>query len=229
MLPLLTLLSAGALLLPATWAHASRQWKAGFTGCILLTLGITYSNLWGARNTDTWAEDYAIMANASLLAARDDEAIRWANKALEARPGRNDMQGILVQAAFNQWAFSTPPSQPSPQLCTQLLEQATTASQDNPDLHAITGIYHWKLGQHATATQLWNDHQQASPLARILLYAVGKRPLPSQSELDAFQGHKDQGLIHNAILQPDAVKQILLQILSPAPTFGRSESDASGE
>lgn len=47
------LLGVGALCLPATWAAASRQWKAGFTGCILLTMGITYSNLWGARNTDT--------------------------------------------------------------------------------------------------------------------------------------------------------------------------------
>jgi hypothetical protein len=162
------------------------------------------------------------MANAALLAARDDEAIRWADKALEARPGRSDMQGILVQAAFNQWAFSTPPIQPSQQVCTQLLEQATTASQDNPDLHAITGIYHWKLGQPTTATQLWSQHQQASPLARILLYAVGKRPLPSQSELNTFQGHKDQGLIHNAILQPDAIKQILLKLLQPVNTQNQS-------
>jgi hypothetical protein len=216
MVPLLTLLGSGALLLPATWAQASRAWKACFAGCILLTLGITYSNLWGARKTDTWAEDYAIMANASLLAARDDEAIRWANKALEARPGRNDMQGILVQAAFNQWAFSTPPGQPSHAACVQLLAQAAAASQDNPDLLAITGIYHWKLGQAATATQLWSAHQQDSPLARVLLYAVGKHPLPTQSELHAFQGHKDQGLIHNAILQPEAIQQILLQILRPA-------------
>lgn len=213
MVPLLTLLATGALLLPATWSQTNKQWKAVFVACILLTLGITYSNLWGARETDTWAEDYALMANASLLATRDSEAIRWAKKALEARPGRNDMQGIIVQATFNQWAFSSPPKSLNHTNCQQLLEQATLASQDNPDLHAIAGIYYWKLGQHTRATQLWSQHQQASPLARVLLYAVGAQSLPSATELNAFQGHKDQGLIQNTIQQPGTVQQILQQIL----------------
>jgi 4-amino-4-deoxy-L-arabinose transferase-like glycosyltransferase len=170
MIPVLCLLSGGIVFLKPTWMQSTRGWKGCFIGCLGVTGLITYSAFFNADNTDTWEEDYALLANAALRVGEDESAIYWANQALEMNPQRSDMHGNVVQAEFNQWAFSSPLKDPNRQDLELLLARALNHSETNASITAICGIYYWKLGRTEDAFELWNKVADKEVLATLALY-----------------------------------------------------------
>ncbi|MDP4642907.1 MAG: hypothetical protein NWS71_00515 [Opitutales bacterium] len=204
MLPVLAILSTGITLLPSTWRSATKRWKYSFALCLIATLTIAYSNFFDARNTNTWEEDFALLANASIRTGRDTDAIHWAQKALEMNPQRNDMQSTIVQAEFNTWALSPESSQPSREEIRELLEAAIQHNEDDSNLSAIAGIYHWKLGEQDAALQLWKSNSAESPFARLCLFWTGAMPAPTQAEMNLYESQKDTNLLLAAIQAKNA-------------------------
>lgn len=198
-LPVLALLSAGCLRLPTTWQRATKLWKITFVGSLFLTTGITYSNCFDANDTNTWEEDLALLANASLRTGRDAEAIDWAKRALEMNPYRSDMHSVVVQADFNAWALN-PEAEPldTPQI-SQLSQDATKACLQNEDLLPIVGIYQWKLGQDTEAIKTWQQSADSSPLARLCLYWIGAQRAPSIEEMNLYGSPQGLNLLRTAI------------------------------
>jgi len=213
MLPILSVLAAGVTVLPAIWKTATVQWKAIFLAALLTTAGIAYSNFFHARDLNTWEEDYALLANASLRTGRNTEAIEWANRALKMSPARNDMRSAIVQAQFNQWALSDKLHTLHSKQARALLHDASIVSQQNKDLCPIVGIYHWKLGYQQAALDLWKTAATTEPFARLCLFWVGEMPSPSNNELTLYESHKDLNLLKAACAAKSAgvsapIKQI---------------------
>ena len=227
MLPILSVLAAGVTVLPAIWKTATVQWKAIFLVCLLTTAGFAYSNFFNARDLNTWEEDYALLANASLRTGRNTEAIEWANRALKMSPARNDMRSAIVQAQFNQWALSDKLHTLHSKQARALLHDAAIVSQQNKDLRPIVGIYHWKLGNQQAALDIWQTNVTTEPFARLCLFWIGAVPPPSNNELTLYESHKDLNLLKAASAAKsagvsDPIKQIFdnlfMSVIDEHPT-----------
>jgi tetratricopeptide (TPR) repeat protein len=221
MLPLLAVLAAGTTALPSIWRATTAQWKGIFLLCLLATTGIAYSNFFDARNINTWEEDYALLANASLRTGRDSEAIEWASRALDMTPTRNDMRSVIVQARFNEWALADQPHLLDRNQARTLLEDAIVVSDQNKDLHPIVGIYHWKLGDSQAALDTWKRSAATEPFARLCLFWIGATPSPTEREMNLYGSHKDLNLLKEAIASKSAaeghlIKQAFDNLFMPA-------------
>ncbi|HKK17549.1 MAG TPA: hypothetical protein VJ952_02610, partial [Opitutales bacterium] len=193
-----------------------------FVICLLATLAITYSGLFDTRKTDTWEEDYALLANASLRTARDEGAIRNARAALAMNPKRADMHAVLAQAHFNQWALNEEPEPITREQATRLLELTRLGSQNEEDLKAVSGIYEWKLGQRDSAIDTWQSVAAGDALARLCLIQVGQSPPPDEKELRRYGEHPSYSLLlpftaeDRTPLDAEAVAQFIDALLQPA-------------
>lgn len=222
MLPLLSILSVGMLGLPETWKQAKAGWRTLLVVCLLATFGITYSGFFDARKTDTWEEDYALLANASLRTARDEAAILNARAALEMNPGRSDMSAVLAQAHFNQWALAEEPNPLSARQVNKLLQLTRHGSQQEPHLTAVAGIYEWKLGQDEAALATWQNIAAHDALARLCLIRTGRGTPPSEKELPRYQEHPSFSLLLTFTTKSpssedsQAIAKFIDALLSPA-------------
>lgn len=190
MIPVLGILGSGAFLLPAYWRTAKNFRKLVFAACIALTLLIAYSNFFNARDKNTWEEDYALLANASLRTERDQAALDWAEKALRMSPRRGDMLEVAAQANFNLWALQIPPLSISKSQAERLLAEARQAAESNSDFHSIAGIYQWKLGKTDGAVRLWKEQATDSALALLCLVWSGNESPPPIATLEAYRDDK---------------------------------------
>ena len=199
MIPLLALLAGGVVHLRSSLQQAQGPWKMNLVACLALTAGITYSAAFGAHNTNTWEEDAALLANASLRIQQDSEAIAWAMHALQMNPNRSDMRGVIVQAHFNQWALNSATPQLSTTDAQTLLAEALKNSQTNKAVKPIVGIYQWKIGQQKQAIATWQTVEKTDPFARLCLFWGGNRPAPNPKELNNYAHHRHFPLLVAAI------------------------------
>lgn len=199
MIPLLALLAGGIVQLKNTWRQAHRPWKNSFAICLVLTVGIAYTAAFDSHNTNTWEEDAALLANASLRIQQDNEAIVWAMHALQMNPNRSDMRGVIVQAHFNQWALSPAAPQLSATHARVLLAEALKNSETNKAAKSILGIYQWKLGQQQQAIATWQTLQQTDPFAHLCLFWGGNLPAPTPEVLNNYVHHKHFPLLLAAV------------------------------
>lgn len=214
MIPVISILAAGVTTLPTVWKNSNWRWKAVCLLCLLATAGITYSNFYNAQNTNTWEEDNALLANASLRAGDDLAAITWAQQALALNPIRSDMPSVIVQAHFNQWATTQTPNSLTQVQVQALLSEATAASVKDPSLRPIVGIYNWKLGQTETAVKIWKASLTNEPWAWLCLFWVSASPAPSDSEMALYGSHKDLILLKEVIpLKSEITNHPLQQVL----------------
>lgn len=197
MIPILCLLCGGLTCFKPTLA--STAWKLTYVVCGLLAAGIAYSNIFDAANTNTWEEDYALLSNASLRTQQDEDAIVWANKALQLNPQRIDMHDNVIQARFNLWALSNTPKELTTAEARQKLEETKAYPSEQPSIHAIIGIYEWKLGRKSDAVRLWKSAQSEEAFAYLCLFWTGNAPQPSESELSLYQDAKGGTLLQSAI------------------------------
>ena len=198
-LPLLAVLGGAVVLLPAAWREARLRWRLSLAGCLGLTATIAYSGFFDARKTDTWEEDYALLANASLRSGRETEAIGWANRVIEQNPGRSDMWAVLAQAHFNRWALDNPSPTLDRRQAEALLAISRRASASEPDFHTVSGIYLWKLGRQDEAAELWTERSARDPLARLCLMWTGRQAPPDPDELESYAGQEHYGLLEIAV------------------------------
>ena len=222
MLPILAILSAGSLQLLNAWHGAERRWRILLITCGLLTLGITYTGFFNARDTNTWEEDYALLANASLRTSRDEQAIQNAQSALGMNPRRADMYAVLAQAYFNQWALKTTPENISPNEAEGLRQLSVKGAKRDPKLGALIGIYEWKLGSQKNALNTWKDISGNDALALCCLIYTGYASPPRPSALKNYHGHPSYPMLTALIdTNPqapgkDMVTRFLSALLEPA-------------
>lgn len=200
MIPVLTILAAGAAFLPQVWNSANRPWRRLLIACCSITLALAYSEFFGARDTNTWEEDHALLANASLRTARDIDAIHHAKSALEMNPARPDMHAVLAQASFNRWAFDEGTKSLTTAAALATLESLRIGSAQEPHLLAVLGLYQWKLQQTDKAVATWNSIADHDALARLCLFWTGFTTVPSQEEMIAYREHPSYPLMA-AVLQ----------------------------
>jgi len=230
MLPLLACLGGGIVLLPAAWRAARARWRAGLLGCLGLTAAIAYTGFFNARATDTWEEDYALLANAALRTGRDADALQWANRALEANPRRNDMWPVLAQARFNRWALNENAGPLDRATAETFLQEARNAAETDADFAAISGIYLWKLNRRDKAQAVWEKHASDDPLARLCLFWTDLQPVPSPSDLESYRGHERFDLLRAAVVAKRApsknplLAKTFARIFSPADAPNESNS-----
>ncbi len=212
MIPLLSVLAGGIVWLPSAWRRSNSISKTSLLMVILLTGGCVYSSFFDANNPNTWEEDYALLANASLRTGRDADAIKWGTKALEMNPLRADMKATLVQARFNQWAFSTPPVSLEKEVCETLLEEALALGDGSPEVLPIVGIYQWKLGNCQASVMAWNAARDSDPFALMCLVWTHQLPLPGEEILMQYGNHKNMPLLKVALAareNPSAFTEIV--------------------
>lgn len=222
MVPLLAILAAGLPLLPQCWRGAGSAWRTGLTAAVLLTAGISYSGFFDARKTDTWEEDFALLANASLRTGRDSAAMQYARAALEMNPQRPDMLAVQAQSRFNQWALADEPLSIRTTQAAELLELSRAAAAHEANLVAVVGIYQWKLGQHQAAIATWQNIAGHDALARLCLVRTSHSDPPGENELHRYHQHPSFPLLL-ALVQPDysvenhqAVCHLIDAMLHPA-------------
>ncbi|MEN8661308.1 MAG: hypothetical protein ACN4GF_11315 [Lentimonas sp.] len=211
MIPILCLLSGGIASLKIAWLASSRSWKFAFLSCGLLTSMIAYSSWFNATDRNTWEEDYALLANASIRTNQDNDAIQWANKALTMNPRREDMQDTITQANFNIWALSDSPQPLTQDRAKHLRASAKVSASTNPDIQTIIGIYDWKLGHGSTALATWKKHSDKYPFARLCLFWTGNSDAPSAQELSLYRGNKALSLLETAIIVKSASSESLVK------------------
>ena len=199
MIPLLALLAGGIVHLRGAWQQSQGPLKINLVACSILTAGITYSAAFDAHSTNTWEEDAALLANASLRINQDNEAIIWATQALQMNPNRSDMRGLIVQAHFNQWSLSATTPQLTQSQAQALLAEAQENHVTNEAVAPILGIYQWKLGQHAQAIATWQSVQPTDPFARLCLFWIGHLSAPSPEEIQNYTHHKHFTLLLAAV------------------------------
>jgi 4-amino-4-deoxy-L-arabinose transferase-like glycosyltransferase len=222
MIPALSILASGAICLPSLWSIGKKRWRILFVACILLTVGITYTTFLDTARKNTWEEDYALLANASLRSGRDVAAIEWAERSLGMNPNRKDMQGVLLQAHFNTWAFDRDISQPSMIELEGILKKSTFAAEAEPKLLPVIGIYEWKIRQFESAISTWQSVAATDALARLCLIRTGHAAPPNKNELLHYKEHPSYPLLlaFININQPSdnsqETAQFINALLSPA-------------
>lgn len=195
MIPILSIFSAGAIFLPSFWSAGNKQWRIILATCLLLTTGITYTAFFDAVRKNTWEEDYALLANASLRSGRDAAAFEWAEQTLAMNPNRKDMQAVMLQAHFNTWAFDGDTSQPGMIELASILKNSANAAQAEPKLLPVIGIYEWKLRQFERAVLTWQSVAATDALARLCLLHTARADPPNQNELRRYKGHPSYQLL----------------------------------
>ena len=147
--------------------------------CLALTLGITYSSFFDANKKDTWEEDYALLANASLRTGRDLGAAIYAREVLAMNPNRPDMHAVLAQVEFNNWALTEDPQALNAGKAETLLSITRSGARLEEDLIALIGVYQWKLGRKDEALATWQSVRDSDALALLCLFWAGHESAPS--------------------------------------------------
>lgn len=226
MIPVVSILSAGILVSRAAYAKAPPIWIKLVVAFLILTWAITYSSLFDSNNKNTWEEDYALLANASLRTLRDADAIQYAEGALKMNPNRADMYAVLAQAHFNLWAFAEKPTQLDQSTTLSLLKITELGASQEPGLRALTGIYLWKLRQQDSAIAVWEELRESDALAQVCLIWIGHQTTEDISATANYQKHPLAPMLYTlanqgkAGIHPNEARfmESLLQPVSPAST-----------
>lgn len=198
MIPLLAIFGAGAIKIKKIWNHASKPTRRKImTGTALLALFV-YSTHFGFIEHKSWESDYASLANTSLEHGDYTSASSWAVKTLELNPKREDMMDVIVRANFNEWALGSQ-LQILPIEETQDLLDSTMQPMQTPQIHAIQGIYHFKLRQIEKAQSIWQENADQCALAKLCLFWTGTETKPNRSDISGLKGLPYYELLIEAI------------------------------
>ncbi len=198
LVPLLAVFAGGIALIPQIWYHAGNQTKRRIIFIGLLSGGLTYSAFYGIGSTASRESDYAFMAQANIALGHNEEATIWAEKTLELNPNREDMQTVLVQAEFNEWALGSKPKPLAIETTREYLARAATAETEAPLVSVIEGIYQWKLHDSDSAVAIWKAHAKENALATICLFWTGQAPKPTPEAIETYQDAPHYALLKAA-------------------------------
>lgn len=199
MIPLLAILGGGAACITHIWEHAGNTTKRIIVVGVLAIAGLTYSNFYNVRATNSWEQDYALLARSNLKLGHNEAARNWADKALNLNPSRKDMKSVLVEARFNEWTQLNKPRPIAIETAKADLAVIAAIETDTPMIEIIEGIYHWKLGAAERALPLWQRHAQRIAFARLCLYWTDKAPKPTPAEMERYAKDPHYQLLKAAV------------------------------
>lgn len=172
--PVLCVLSAGY------FSEFSRFWTenkarlltATVAGALAAILSLT--SFAGVDDPNTRAEDYFLMAHAANQLGEDEEAVHWAQRALERDTERPAVLEILCVSHYNLLLKDLPIHLKNEELMGKLTA-AYLVLDYSEQAKYIAGFYHWLLGEKEIAVEHWralaksSSHQSQSALAALLL------------------------------------------------------------
>lgn len=167
LIPLVAVVAAGGVV---WWRDWHRWVVAGIAAAIVFP---PWANVAGA---DTTIQDYVLLADAAHQAGRDHEAKQWAQRALQAQPGHQGAQELVILADYNLLVTGQDTSL-SRAAAEARLAQCQSLPAPSRQVRYIAGVYAWKLGRRADALATWSalltppPHQGA--LAALLLCDPG--------------------------------------------------------
>lgn len=180
-------LFAGALATPPWQAWRQRLSRRFFSGVLAggLAACLAFSNFFQAHDTSTFIQDQLLLANASLQIGKDDQALRWAEAALQDHPSRSDARHIAALARFNlHLTGQTILTQR--QDWEQLNADLTPAAAILPSVAWLCGVAQWKADRPAAAEAQWRSllsggHATSAANALAML-VLTDRATPAEQE-----------------------------------------------
>jgi len=184
-LPLVALLCLGS----AWWPSLLQQWrlrnglfKTGFISILVVTGGVSFSNLFEARDKSTFIQDYLLMANAAARGGLDDSAHQWAIAALELSPHRPDAIRVAVLSFYNLYIADT--ESKTGETWSDQLKRLRNHPNKDPILQFMEGIALWKIGHTEEAVQHWRKLKEGKqPVASAALGALLLSDHASENDL----------------------------------------------
>lgn len=154
LIPILAIFAAG---LPKLYFRSDRVSKRQkvimiYVGGVVAT--ITFIPFFGIAAKDTYLADYALLANAAHRRHVHDDAVDWADLALEIDSSRDDMMEIKIISLFNTW-YGYGKNWVITPWAEGYLEDIEEFNKDTEELTYIRGVYLWKLGRHEEACRFW--------------------------------------------------------------------------
>jgi hypothetical protein len=184
-LPLVALLCLGS----AGWPSLLQQWrlrnglfKTGFISILVVTGGVSFSNLFEARDKSTFIQDYLLMANAAARGGLDDSAHQWAIAALELSPHRPDAIRVAVLSFYNLYIADT--ESKTGETWSDQLKRLRNHPNKDPILQFMEGIALWKIGHTEEAVHHWRKLKEGKqPVASAALGALLLSDHASENDL----------------------------------------------
>lgn len=198
LLPLMAIFAAGAYQIPRIWQRLEDFSRLRLIFAGLLLAVFSYAADFVGDPSKQWESDYVYLARANLAMDQNDRATTWAEKALELKPGRLDMQEVLVLAQFNEWALSSQPRTLPAEIVREYLA-ATEQVQDKSTLRTIRAIYQYKLRNSAKAVAGWQAEKATCPLALLCLYWTGNIQQEDLGNLEVYSGSPYHKLLIDAV------------------------------
>lgn len=197
--PVLAILGGGAASIPHIWRFAGRTtrrkiWVSASALCLL-----TFSSYLIPKEPKLYLGDKQYLAQANLAINQHGKARIWAQKSLEIDESLTEMQAVIIQSKFEDWALLAEWRPLTVEETNELLGETESLQDKNPTVQVIQGIYHWKLRQPEKALELWEANKTQSTLALVCLFWIRETPKPSEAELISYKSSTDYDLLVNAV------------------------------
>ncbi len=172
--PVLCVLGAGY------FAETARSWPdnkkrvLAATAVGILAAIVSLTSFAGVDDTDTRVEDYILMAHAANQLGEDEEAVHWAQVALEQDSERLAALDLLCISRYNLLLDNLPGHFQENEL-RENLSVANHILDFSESAKYIAGYYHWLLGEKEIAVEHWQalaksgSQQSQSALTALLL------------------------------------------------------------
>jgi len=163
-LPLVALLclgSAGWTSLPQQWRLMNSLLKVRFISIIVIVGGVSFSNLFEAREKSTFIQDYLLIGNAAAHLGLDDSAHQWAIAALELSPHRPDAIRVAVLSFYNLYIADA--ESKTGETWSDQIKRLNAYPKKDPILQFMEGIARWKIGHTEDAVRLWRSLKKGEP------------------------------------------------------------------
>jgi hypothetical protein len=155
-LPLTPFLCVGA----GIWGCISRDWlrkggqKIAGLGAAVLAAGLlTFSRGWGVHDLSPAVQDYVLLSIAARKAGEDMDSLRWARRALEARPDHPDGLACAVTSFYNLKLQGVSPGFPDETWDWQSQRAARIPEPAN-SVRLIQAVALWKTAHPAEAQSI---------------------------------------------------------------------------
>jgi len=143
----------------------------GIAGLSILSFG----NWFEAKDRVTFIQDELLLANASSQVGDDLQALELSRAVLARDPLRAEAQRLELASLFNLWLVAAEPN-----YWQALGDSLGTIKSSDASVGFIRGVYLWREGQPAGATQSWQAAVQAygtpAQSSADALQAIGKLP-----------------------------------------------------
>ncbi|WP_309382468.1 hypothetical protein [Cerasicoccus frondis] len=155
--PILAIIAGGWVMLP--WRGVKPGWLITGGAALVLSAGVAFSNLFDVRQPPTEVQDYLLLGYAALDAQSDEEALGWAETALESDPNRMAAKELKVVARFNldlEHLIETG-ERPSGAALEMRSAEAELLGAYSPRALYIAGVYAWWSGDAVSAQADWRS------------------------------------------------------------------------